>query len=665
MMKRISMIACCAAIALHGEVFTLGQVEVVENVSGAQKSDTNVVIIDEENMQKNEIKRLSEVAYSTPGLQISKGGGGRAEQTFYVRGFNARRVPVFIDGIPVYIPYDGYIDYGRFTTFDLSRIVISKGASSVLYGPNTMGGAINLVTKKPSKELEGEIGYGFEAGKSSKTVGNNIDFNIGTKQELFYLQAGGSFFEDRGQQLSSKFNMPINDDEDGGRRDNSVQRDKKFNFKIGFTPNETDEYAIAYNNQKGRKQAPRYAGRYKAYSRYWDWPMWDKESIYFLSHTQILNSLYVNTKAYYDKFKNDLRSFDDKNYNTQKKRYAFNSHYRDHSYGFGAEIGGDVSDQDTLKFAANYKFDEHKEHNDGEPVQTTRDAMYSFALENTYKFTDYNKLILGIDYDIRDSKKAEKYGSILAKKPHFYSFADLKKETAFNYQVAYKHSFDGNDELSLSYAKKTYFPSMKDRYSERFGRTFANPALRPEVANHYEIDYQRIFGETLKIETAIFYSRVKDAFGLRKETRNGQTRDMFVNINRATHKGFEFSTGYFATKDLELGGNYSYIVVTNDKSDAKVYNLPKHKAFLYADYKITPKLFAYVSQKISSGKYVLSEKETRLAGFGVTNLKLTYKPIESLSIEAGVSNLFNKNYEYDEGYPEEGRVFFSNIRYKF
>ena len=197
-MKRISLIACCAAIALHGEVFTLGQVEVVENALGAQKSDTNVVIIDEENMQKNEIKRLSEIAYSTPGLQISKGGGGRAEQTFYVRGFNARRVPVFIDGIPVYIPYDGYIDYGRFTTFDLSRIVISKGASSVLYGPNTMGGAINLVTKKPSKELEGEIGYGVETGKSSKTVGNNIDFNIGTKQELFYLQSCVSFFEDRG-----------------------------------------------------------------------------------------------------------------------------------------------------------------------------------------------------------------------------------------------------------------------------------------------------------------------------------------------------------------------------------------------------------------------------------------------------------------------------------
>ena len=149
-MKRISLIACCAAMALHGEVFTLGQVEVVESVGGVQKSDTNVVTIDEQQMQKNEIKRLSEVAYSTPGVYVDK-KGPRAEQSIQVRGFDARRVPLFIDGIPVYVPYDGNSDFGRFTTFDLSRIDISKGSSSVLYGPNTMGGAINLITKKTYK----------------------------------------------------------------------------------------------------------------------------------------------------------------------------------------------------------------------------------------------------------------------------------------------------------------------------------------------------------------------------------------------------------------------------------------------------------------------------------------------------------------------------------
>ncbi len=112
-MKKSCLFAVTAAVALHGEIFNLGEIEVTSKIGDkVQESDTSVAVIDEEKMKKNEIKRLSEVAESTPGLQVNKGGGGRAEQTFYVRGFNARRVPVFIDGIPVYIPYDGYIDYG-------------------------------------------------------------------------------------------------------------------------------------------------------------------------------------------------------------------------------------------------------------------------------------------------------------------------------------------------------------------------------------------------------------------------------------------------------------------------------------------------------------------------------------------------------------------------
>ncbi|WP_298793323.1 TonB-dependent receptor [uncultured Campylobacter sp.] len=118
-----------------------------------KKSDTNIIVLDEQKLQRDEIKRLSEVAYSTPGVYVDK-KGPRAEQNFYVRGFDARRVPLYIDGIPVYVPYDGNADFGRFTTFDLSQINISKGSSSVLYGPNTMGGAINLITKNLQKSLK-------------------------------------------------------------------------------------------------------------------------------------------------------------------------------------------------------------------------------------------------------------------------------------------------------------------------------------------------------------------------------------------------------------------------------------------------------------------------------------------------------------------------------
>ncbi|MDO4225534.1 MAG: Plug domain-containing protein, partial [Bergeyella zoohelcum] len=48
------------------------------------------------------------------------------EKGIALRGFDARQTPLFIDGIPVYVPYDGYVDFNRFTTADLAAIEVSK-----------------------------------------------------------------------------------------------------------------------------------------------------------------------------------------------------------------------------------------------------------------------------------------------------------------------------------------------------------------------------------------------------------------------------------------------------------------------------------------------------------------------------------------------------------
>lgn len=54
-MRKIGLIACCAAAALHGEVFTLGKVEVTQNVGGLQKSDANVVVLETSKSYKKTI----------------------------------------------------------------------------------------------------------------------------------------------------------------------------------------------------------------------------------------------------------------------------------------------------------------------------------------------------------------------------------------------------------------------------------------------------------------------------------------------------------------------------------------------------------------------------------------------------------------------------------
>lgn len=147
---------------------------------------------------------------------------------------------------------------------------------------------------------------------------------------------------------------------------------------------------------------------------------------------------------------------------------------------------------------------------------------------------------------------------------------------------------------------------------------------------------------------------------------NGNTLAQNINVDKAEYKGFELGATYFAMSNLELGGNYTYMSAKyKNTDDSRVYDIPKHKGFAYVDFKFMPKFSVYMSQELVSSRWSNSKEVTKLGGFGVTNLKFTYKPTENLSIDAGVSNLFDRNYEYREGYPEEGRVFFSNVRYKF
>ncbi|HCX67428.1 MAG TPA: TonB-dependent receptor, partial [Rhodobiaceae bacterium] len=91
-------------------------------------------------LERRDAYRASEALDSIPGVHFQPGnrGGGRNESSVYIRGFDLSRVPVLLDGIPIYVPYDGYIDLNRMMTFDLAAVEVARGYTSVLYGPNAM-----------------------------------------------------------------------------------------------------------------------------------------------------------------------------------------------------------------------------------------------------------------------------------------------------------------------------------------------------------------------------------------------------------------------------------------------------------------------------------------------------------------------------------------------
>lgn len=66
----------------------------------------------------------------------------------------------FSDGLPVESPYEGATQrFDRVNTHDIERVEVYKGPVSALFPNNLLGGAINVVSKKPQQQRETEVWY--------------------------------------------------------------------------------------------------------------------------------------------------------------------------------------------------------------------------------------------------------------------------------------------------------------------------------------------------------------------------------------------------------------------------------------------------------------------------------------------------------------------------
>lgn len=93
----------------QSRTFQLGEVAIT-----SQKQDS-IAAINQATMTKLQRLNVATALNLLPGITLGN-IGPRNEAVVYLRGFDLRQVPVFIDGIPVYVPYDGYVDLARFTT---------------------------------------------------------------------------------------------------------------------------------------------------------------------------------------------------------------------------------------------------------------------------------------------------------------------------------------------------------------------------------------------------------------------------------------------------------------------------------------------------------------------------------------------------------------------
>jgi len=139
----------------------------------------SITAVSEDAMERNGLRSVADIAATVPGLNINSDSVGRAFVS--IRGIGTALqagvqpgVGVFQDG--VYAPQTSYVNN---PTLDIQRIEVLRGPQGTLYGKNTLGGAINIITRPPSETFEGKFYAGYTDQDNGQELGGRIGGPLG------------------------------------------------------------------------------------------------------------------------------------------------------------------------------------------------------------------------------------------------------------------------------------------------------------------------------------------------------------------------------------------------------------------------------------------------------------------------------------------------------
>jgi iron complex outermembrane recepter protein len=742
--------------------FHLGTVQVNVTASASELSPITD-IIDQTEMAKRNVTNAAMAMENMPGVSIQHTYGGRNQLEIYVHGFNYLQVPLYVDGIPSYVPYDGTMDFKQISTTDIAMIQIDKGFSSALMGPNTAGGAINIVSKEPQKKYEGDIQVGGFSGD-----GFLSSVRLGTRMPHYFVQGAMDWLQNEYTPLSGNFVK--NTLQPNNRLNHSYEQNAKYSGRVGWTPKGSNEYVFSYYLLKASQGIPLNPGNdpltgtgcgagatastcYST-SSYRSWGYWDMSGYNFHSNTALGKDSSIKVRAFYNNYPNQMLFYTKLPYITANLNPSpgYITSYKDHSHGASAEFNTSLVKRNVIGASFLFKDDTHKavpmfpySYAKAPAYGLDRQQILSIGVQDIITITSHLTVTAGFSADHLDGLRASNDNAqylngvapvVKSGNSTYYAFTAAESTcttntSLTNYTACTPHQWGYNPQISASYtfsdsgrlfggfSQKSRFPGMKELFTYGMNSAIPNPNLKTEHSQNWEIGYSRLFAKKTSAQVNYFYSKLKDAIesitvpspdNICKNTTS--TCSQNVNATKETHQGVEIAVRSMPLPRLTLDANYTYLdkeidgytfastlsssypcggglLLTGTGSNVTyttianntcltATGMPKHKAVAAATVQLPHKAVLTADVRYESGtKAVDNYKHTigttsnsyyeivPLSNFGIVGLGGTVPLYKGAAIQAGVKNLFDRNYYYVLDYPEEGRNWFVNMRYRF
>jgi len=271
----------------------------------------------------------------------------------------------------------------------------------------------------------------------------------------------------------------------------------------------------------------------------------------------------------------------------------------------------------------------------------------------------------------------------------------------FNPQAAVSYRVGESGNFFATFADRGRFPMLKDIYSAGLGAGLPNPNLRPEHSRNWNLGYSQVFGARTLVQLTLFRSDLRNAIESVYVTDPGGSSaatalcpnsriigfcSEMANIGNEVHQGVEFEVRSAPLSRLTLNASYSFLnraiaydfgtlpnVSSVNTSISVLPVLPKNKAIGTATVRLPHQVLAIVNERYESGLVVQDTTYATTSllflphseSYATTDIGVIAPVRAGMSVQAGVKNLFDRNYFYTAGYPEIGRNWFLNFRYRF
>lgn len=589
----------------------------VEGTMPKERPYSSTNLFDTPKLDFTHARDLTEVLAYVPGTTVSV--GSKNEWGLKIRGLDPSRTTLLFDGIPVYEPYYNSYDLKTFTAEDIDSIQVVKGASSVLYGPNALGGIVDILSRRPNPpQFSLRAGYGDNdtwsvGGRGSLRLSRNVSILAGVNHE------------------SSDGYDTRQDGRDVERFNSDYDRTNLLG-KVYFYPGKGIEILGEVNYFTTEYGVP--PSTTAAKPNYWRFKDWYRLSFNLGGTAPLLGDGQLKARLYYVKYYNVLDAY--KTAALDPNKLNWESTYDNHSLGAFLLGAKPLTEHHELQFSATMRFDKVKSQSAlNKPWTDIQQNTLSIGLEDRISLGARWGVNAGFSVDYLDKEKAQG-----------------NDKTRLNPIVGVMfHPVEALD-LRLTLSQKSRFPSMKNLYSSTYG----NPDLREERGTNYEFGFSWKRG--VRIDGAAFYNRITDMidkFNLPDGTF------IYKNTKEARIAGFEVE----AQKQwgfLSLSASYTYLNARSHSDDRPLDLVPKSQVSLYAS--LAPRRLARLTlwgTAVTKSWYYSGNKETEVPGYVLANASLE-REIGPVVVFVKADNLFNKEYVTEPGFPMRGRTLSAGFR---